>query len=98
MAKIVAENFSGALPQVGQDAEARFQLEVEGIDDHAVGTGAADAEEIFFSFPVSRPENKTRGRFLFPTPEQVFRRRWEGPKAISVPKPEDCRAPRAESR
>src|SRR5712692_3373159 len=44
MGEIVAEDFAGALPPVGQDAEARFQVEVQGIDDHAVGTGAADAE------------------------------------------------------
>src|SRR5258708_3331824 len=44
MREIVAEDFAGALPPVGQDAEARFQVEVEIIDDHAVGTGSADAQ------------------------------------------------------
>src|SRR5260370_36646487 len=32
----VAKDFSGALPPVCQHAKTRFQVEVEGLDDHAV--------------------------------------------------------------
>src|SRR5258708_38927411 len=52
--EIVAENFASALPPVGQNAKARFQVEVERIDDHAVGTGAADAGKVFFLFGLLR--------------------------------------------
>ena len=31
MAKIVAENLANALPPVGENAEARFQIEIEGV-------------------------------------------------------------------
>src|SRR5258706_16175447 len=50
MRKTVTEDLASALPPVGQNAEARFQIDVEGIDDHAVGSGAANAEEVFFLF------------------------------------------------
>src|SRR5258706_6747732 len=52
MRKTVTEDLASALPPVGQNAEARFQFDVEGIDDHAVGSGAANAEEVFFLFGI----------------------------------------------
>ena len=45
--ELVTKHFAGALPPVGKNADAGFQIEIHGIDDHAVGSGAADAEEIF---------------------------------------------------
>src|ERR1700687_1421744 len=52
MRETVTEDLASALPPVGQNAEARFQIDVEGIDDHAVGSGAANAEEVFFLFGI----------------------------------------------
>ena len=72
MAEIVAEDFAGALPPVGQDAEAGFQLEVERIDDHAVGTGAADAEKVFFLFGLFERSCQAEGNFLHGAMNQPF--------------------------
>ena len=44
--KGIANDFASALPPVGENADARLQTEIDGIDDHAVGAGAGDGEEI----------------------------------------------------
>src|SRR5215469_2790071 len=48
--KRVAQNFACSLPPVGQNAYTRFQTKIDGINDHAIGAGTGDAEEVTFSF------------------------------------------------
>ena len=43
MLEVIAKNLASAFPPIGQHADARFQIEVKRINDHAVGSGAADA-------------------------------------------------------
>src|SRR5229473_1055846 len=65
MLEIVAKDFAGAFPPVGQHADAGFQVKVEGIDDHAVGTGAADAEEVLFLFGLFERSRQAEGDFSY---------------------------------
>src|SRR6202521_4311568 len=64
MLEIVTEDLASALPPVGQHAEACFQIEVEGIDDHAVGASAANAEEVFFLFGMFERSRQAEGNFF----------------------------------
>jgi hypothetical protein len=64
MLEIVTKDFSGAFPPIGQHADAGFQVEVEGIDDHAVGAGAADTEKIFFLFGLFEGSRQAECNFL----------------------------------
>ncbi len=93
MAKIVAENFSGALPPVGQDAEARFQLEVEGIDDHAVGAGTADAEKVFFLFGLFERSRQTEGNFFHCAANKFFGGAGNVPRQIQFLSQDVCCSP-----
>jgi hypothetical protein len=43
MWEFVAQDFAGALPPVRENADAGLEIEVDGVDDHAVGSGARDA-------------------------------------------------------
>lgn len=41
--EFVAEGFAGTFPPVREDADASFEAEIDGINDHAVGASASDA-------------------------------------------------------
>src|SRR6266481_2824874 len=70
--EIVTKNFAGAFPPVGQHADACFQIEVEGIDDHAVGSCAADAEEILFLMKMFERSRQAEGDFLHGAADKLF--------------------------
>src|SRR5467141_1502448 len=72
MLEIVAKNFAGAFPPVGQHADAGFQVKVEGINDHAVGSGTADAEEIFFLMGMFERSRQTEGDFFHGAANEFF--------------------------
>ena len=72
MLKIVAKNFSGALPPVGQHADAGFQIEVQRIDDHAVRSCAADAEKIFFLMGILERSRQAEGDFFDGAANELF--------------------------
>src|SRR2546421_6492252 len=63
MLEIVAKNFAGAFPPVGQHANAGFQVKVEGIDDHAVGSGPTDTEKIFSLMGIFERSRQAEGDF-----------------------------------
>ena len=62
--EFVTENFAGALPPVGENANARFEIEIDGVDDHAVGAGSGYAEEIFFLFGLLEGGGQAEGNFF----------------------------------
>jgi len=72
MREIVAEDFARALQPIGEDAEAGFEVEVEGIDNHAVGTGAADAEKILFLFGIFERSGQAECDFFYGTTNKFF--------------------------
>src|SRR6266852_4047600 len=74
MRETVAKDFAGALPPVGQHAKTRFQVEVEGIDDHAVGTGAADAEKILFLFGLFEGSRQSERDFFYGAANELIGR------------------------
>jgi len=72
MLEIVTKDFAGAFPPVGQHADAGFQIEVEGVDDHAVGAGSADAEEILFLFGLLERGRQAEGDFFYGTANELL--------------------------
>jgi len=72
MLEIVAKDFAGPFPPIGEHADAGFQVEVEGIDDHAVGAGAADAEEVFFLFGLLERGGEAQGDFFYGAANEFF--------------------------
>src|SRR5439155_704986 len=50
MPEFVAKDFAEACPPIGENADARFQAKIDGVDDCAVRAGSSDAEKIFFLF------------------------------------------------
>jgi hypothetical protein len=72
MLEIVTKDFAGAFPPVGQYADAGFQVEVEGIDDHAVGSGAADAEKIFLLSGIFEGSRQAEGNFFHRAANELF--------------------------
>src|SRR5258708_6483400 len=53
MGELVIKSFASALPPVRQNSQARFELQIDGISDAAVGPGASDAKKVaslFWSF------------------------------------------------
>src|SRR5712692_2455804 len=82
MRETVAKDFAGALPPVGQHAKTRFQVEVEGIDDHAVGTGAADAKKILFLFGLFEGSRQSERDFLYGASNELIGRAGNFPGQI----------------
>src|SRR5712692_9408148 len=74
MRETVAKDFAGALPPVGQHAKTRFQVEVEGIDDHAVRTGAANAEKILFLFGLFEGSRQPERDFFYGAANELIGR------------------------
>src|SRR6266446_2274735 len=72
MLEIVAKDFAGAFPPVGEHANAGFQVEVEGVDDHAVGASAADAKEVFFLFGLLERGGEAQGDFSYRAANEFF--------------------------
>jgi len=72
MLEIVTKDFAGTFPPVGQHADAGFQVEVEGIDDHAVGSGTADTEKIFFLFGIFERSRQAEGDFFHGAANEFF--------------------------
>src|SRR2546430_1828110 len=70
--EIVTEDFARAFPPVGQHADAGFQVEVEGVDDHAVGAGAADAEKIFFLSRMFERSRQAERNFFYGAANEFF--------------------------
>ena len=64
MLELVAKDFADAFPPIGEDAEARFELQVYGVNDHAVGAGASDAKKVFFLFGLFERSGEAEGDFL----------------------------------
>src|SRR3989442_2920566 len=48
--KLIAKELADALPPVGEDPYASFQIEIERIDHHAVGAGSGYADEVALLF------------------------------------------------
>src|SRR5712691_4558222 len=71
--ELVTENFAGTLPPIGENAEAGFEIKIEGINDHAIGAGAADAEEEFLLFRLSERRGQAKSDFLHFAVNQPFR-------------------------
>jgi hypothetical protein len=44
--KFVIKDFACALPPVSENAEARFEFEIDGVSDAAIGTSPGDAQEV----------------------------------------------------
>ena len=72
MRKFVATNFAGAFPPVGENANAGFEAEVNGINNHAVGAGAADAEKISFLFGLFERSGEAESDFLDGAANEFF--------------------------
>src|SRR6266481_2183134 len=72
MLEIVAKNFADALPPVGQHADAGFQVEIEGVDDHAVRSRAGDAEEILFLMGMFERSRQAEGDFFHGAANELF--------------------------
>src|SRR6266700_5346902 len=73
MRELVTEDFAGTLPPIGENAEAGFEIKTEGINNHAVRAGAADAEEEFFLFRLSERRGQAKSDFLHFAVNQPFR-------------------------
>src|SRR5216684_8899714 len=71
--ELVTEDFAGTLPPIGENAEAGFEIKIEGINDHAIGAGASDAEEEFFLFRLSERRGQAKSDFLHFAVNQPFR-------------------------
>jgi hypothetical protein len=50
MPEFVAKDLAEACPPIRENADARFQPKIDGVDDCAVRAGPSDAEKIFFLF------------------------------------------------
>src|SRR5438874_11803695 len=50
MREFVTKNLTDACPPVRENADARFQAEVDGVDHGAIRAGAGEAEKILFLF------------------------------------------------
>src|SRR5271165_365817 len=61
--KGVAQHFAGALPPVRENADAGFEAEVNGIDDHAVGAGARDGEEVTLALRLFERSGEAKSDF-----------------------------------
>src|SRR5882762_10302078 len=46
MGELVIESFASALPPVRQNSQTRFELQIHGISDAAIGPGASDAKKV----------------------------------------------------
>src|SRR6266446_1529646 len=71
--ELIAEDFAGTLPPIGENAEAGFEIKIEGINNHAIGAGTADAEEEFFLFRLSERRGQAKSDFPHFTVNQPFR-------------------------
>ena len=72
MLEIVTKDFAGAFPPIGQHADAGFQVEVERIDDHAVGAGTADAEKVFFLSGMFERSGQAERNFFYSAANEFF--------------------------
>src|SRR5215469_16619498 len=73
MLEFVAEDLAEALPPIRENADAGFEAEADGVDDHAVGAGAGDAEKIFFLFGLLKRSGEAEGDFLDRAMNELFR-------------------------
>ena len=71
--KVVAEDLARALPPVRENAEAGFDAKIERIDDHAVGAGASDAEEILFALGLLEGSGEAESDFFHFTVNEFLR-------------------------
>src|SRR6266404_4011158 len=71
--EIVAEKLASALPPVGEDAEASFEIQVDAINDHAIRARAANAQEIFFLFGLFEWGGQTERNFFHGAANELFR-------------------------
>jgi hypothetical protein len=72
MREFVAEDFADAFPPVRENAHAGFEAEINGVDDHAVGAGAGDAEKIFFLFGLLEGSGEAESDFLNRAVDEFF--------------------------
>ena len=72
MLKFVANNFADSCPPIRENADARFQAEVDGVDDPAVGAGAGDAEKIFFLFGLLERSGEAERDFFYGAVNELF--------------------------
>ncbi len=73
MRELVPEDFADTFPPVSENADARFEAEVDGIDDHAVRSGASDAEKVFFLFRLFERGGQAESDFLDRATNEFFR-------------------------
>src|SRR5262249_30384415 len=61
-----------SLPPIGESAEARLQSEVQAINDHAIGAGAGNAEEVALFFRLMNGSGQAEGDFADFSCRQFF--------------------------
>src|SRR6266700_2872899 len=61
--ELVAEHLARALPPVRENANASLEIEINGIDNHAVRAGATDAQKIFFLSGLFERSGEPQGNF-----------------------------------
>src|SRR6266481_2549982 len=71
--KIVAEKLASALPPVGENAEASFEIQVEAVNDHAIRARAANTQEILFLFGLFERGGQTERNFFHGAANELFR-------------------------
>ena len=72
MRELVTKGFAEAFPPVGKNADARFEAETDGVDDHAVGAGSGDAKKVFFLFGLFERSCEAKGDFFDGAVDEFF--------------------------
>src|SRR5258705_1783625 len=72
MMKFVIEHFASALPPVGQNAESRFEFEIDRVGDATVGTGAGDAEKVTSFFWLFKRSGEAESDVAHFTARKLF--------------------------
>src|SRR6266403_1722561 len=88
-----ADDGQGGVDFLIADDDAGFQVEVEGIDDHAVGAGTADAEKVFFLFGLFERSRQTEGNFFHCAANKFFGGAGNVPRQIQFLSQDVCCSP-----
>src|SRR5260370_34931798 len=70
--ELVAEHLARALPPVRENANASFEIEINGIDNHAVRAGTTDAQKIFFLSRLFERSGEPQGNLFNGTVDEPF--------------------------
>src|SRR5262249_149313 len=84
MGEFVTEDFARALPPVGEDADAGFEVGVDRVDDHAVGASACDAEKVACFFWLLEGSGEAQGDIFELAVNQFFRGARNVPRKIEL--------------